>query len=472
MTRPLRALVFAVAVVCPSAAVASGAFDHAAHARVVPRCVSCHPGIEDPTLSAMPSPRSCRSCHDGHVRDPVDWSAPTPVAGSLRFDHAAHRADVRAVDDDPLACAACHAWEAATQTAAAALVRADATRCFDCHGGDHLAAATQCAACHRPLSEAPGLSRADVAAFSRPDWHDTADFATTGHGALCPRDGSSSSCAVCHASQFCASCHVDGPENAAIVALGDDERSLALEASLAAPLDHASAAFLATHGHGASAAACATCHTQESCTICHVATPGVASALHASSPERGLGARVVRRKPASHDDWFRESHGFEASANPANCAACHAREECLDCHLPGAAEAGERYHDLGFFTRHPSAAYNRETSCADCHNPMSFCASCHESSGLVSTRNRLGAGYHDGQESFLFGHGPAARRSLESCVSCHTEADCMACHAGAIVGGRGFIPHGPGFDADRLRERAPQMCTVCHGAAIPGGSRY
>ncbi len=35
------------------------------------------------------------------------------------------------------------------------------------------------------------------------------------------------------------------------------------------------------------------------------------------------------------------------------------------------------------------------------------------------------------------------------------------------LGGRRFDPHGPGFDAERLRRKNPQMCTVCHGAAIP-----
>jgi hypothetical protein len=79
----------------------------------------------------------------------------------------------------------------------------------------------------------------------------------------------------------------------------------------------------------------------------------------------------------------------------------------------------------------------------------------------------LQAGYHDAKRGFLLGHGPAARQSLESCVSCHAERDCMTCHATAVQGGRNFNPHGPGFDAERLRKRNPQMCSACHGAAIP-----
>ena len=85
----------------------------------------------------------------------------------------------------------------------------------------------------------------------------------------------------------------------------------------------------------------------------------------------------------------------------------------------------------------------------------------------MSGGGRLGAGYHDRQPNFLLGHGEAARRHLESCVSCHAENDCLVCHSSR--NGRGFNPHGPDFPASRLREKAPQMCTVCHGLSIPGG---
>ena len=77
----------------------------------------------------------------------------------------------------------------------------------------------------------------------------------------------------------------------------------------------------------------------------------------------------------------------------------------------------------------------------------------------------LRGGFHDKKQSFLLAHGPAARQSLESCVSCHAERDCLTCHS--ALGGRRFDPHGPGFDADRMRRRNSQMCTVCHGSAIP-----
>ncbi len=103
--------------------------------------------------------------------------------------------------------------------------------------------------------------------------------------------------------------------------------------------------------------------------------------------------------------------------------------------------------------------------CSDCHNVGSFCAKCHAAAGLVSS-GPLGAGYHDASPFFTAGHGQAARQSLETCTGCHVERDCLRCHS--AVGGRRFNPHGPGFDAARMRRKNPEMCTACHGAAIPG----
>ncbi|MGH2571127.1 MAG: hypothetical protein ACRDGR_07880, partial [bacterium] len=245
--------------------------------------------------------------------------------------------------------------------------------------------------------------------------------------------------------------------------------SLALGATLAAPPTHGDADFLKMHGRAAAqeGARCATCHTQESCRICHVATPRVAAALFQAGPGRGAGAQVSRRAPASHDEWFRDRHGSAAAASPETCAGCHARDDCFLCHRPNGVSSATSYHPADFLSRHPAAAWARETSCVDCHNPQSFCASCHEASGLVARGQRLGAGYHDGQPAFLVGHGQAARQSLETCVTCHTENDCMICHATAVTGGRGFNPHGPEFDAQRLAARAPTMCAVCHGPSIP-----
>jgi hypothetical protein len=258
---------------------------------------------------------------------------------------------------------------------------------------------------------------------------------------------------------------VDAPEQTAIQALGADPRAQAIAVSLAAPASHRESRFLSRHGAALreDARGCATCHTRESCLACHAASQRVSGALYPSGPGRSRGAQPVRRPPESHRESFAARHAQVAATTPASCAGCHVRTECLECHRPSAA-AGPGYHPAGFLTRHPAAAYARETSCSDCHNVGSFCATCHASAGLVSS-GTLRSGYHDASRFFVAGHGRAARQSLESCVGCHVERDCLTCHAS--FGGRRFNPHGPGFDANRMRRKNPESCTACHGTAIP-----
>jgi hypothetical protein len=249
-----------------------------------------------------------------------------------------------------------------------------------------------------------------------------------------------------------------------------DHRSLAVRrGKLEEPQSHRAAGFLQHHGRelGAKEVAqrCAVCHTQESCAACHLAPPRSMQLLPVAGPGRGTGAQIERRRPASHGVDYADGHRAVASAAPQTCAGCHTREQCLECHRPNAAaQAG--YHPADFLSRHPIAAYSQEVSCASCHNTSQFCQTCHQQSGIVAAAV-LGtkANFHDAKGAFLLGHGQAARQSLESCVSCHAERDCLTCHS--VQGGRGFNPHGPGFDAERLRKRNSQMCSVCHGSAIP-----
>lgn len=439
-------------------------FDHTRHARLFPSCASCHAGAAMPSQSLWPDPASCAACHDGSIQRTVQWIPPGGARHSnLRFSHATHPSlGARG----STSCTTCHAEGSPP---AITVRRAVVERCLDCHGipEAHLAAGNvACASCHQSLPQATSLTREDIARFPVPPYHRLPGFGTGGHAV--PARSATIACATCHAREFCSSCHVNAPEQPVIQSLASDPRSLAIGARLAAPASHRDPEFLRRHGAMAdrNPGQCSTCHTRESCATCHTASPRVARALPAASAGRASGARIVRRPPASHVAGFRENHGPDAEAAPANCNACHARTQCTECHRPAAGSGAGGYHPAGFLERHPAAAYARETSCASCHNALQFCTSCHVTSGLRSARAQLGAGYHDARRFFLLGHGPAARQGLESCVSCHAERDCLACHA--AQGGRRFNPHGPGFDAARLRAKNPEMCTACHGTSIPG----
>ena len=477
MSNLRRAFPVVLALLGGSAGVAAlrqDPFDHEEHAKLFPGCENCHAGITDPARSVWPTAESCASCHDGTVEKQVTWTAPAgPAPSNLRFTHAKHAEEVlaKAPADSALQCDACHLekngqWMAVSRTRSA--------QCLDCHKlpAEHLAGAdTSCATCHLSLAEATTLPRERVAKFGTPANHDAANFMTSrGHGELAkPPAGTdwavAPSCTTCHARDFCAQCHVNAPEVKLIQAMAPDPRSLAITAELKEPASHEDGRFLARHGGQArkDAASCATCHTQQSCVACHRTQPAIAMALPEPGPGRGTGAVIERQQPASHTVGFADWHGQEANAAPKTCAACHARAECLDCHRPNPGASGS-YHAAGFLTRHPSAAFSRESDCADCHNQSTFCATCHEKAGLANSGRALAGGYHDSRGSFLLSHGTAARQNLESCVTCHTERDCLACHSAQT---RRFNPHGPGFNPERLRRRNPQTCAACHGNAIP-----
>ncbi len=266
-----------------------------------------------------------------------------------------------------------------------------------------------------------------------------------------------SDCATCHAGvagegsvypepSFCETCHngsvqpqvnwsPPGPSGANLKFL-----------HTAHPLDCAQCHGSPTMVQRAAVETCLACHgiaehqnpDVSSCDLCHVQPPA----------------------PVSHGIAWREQHAVEAAASPETCGACHIRSDCLDCHKPSAASGSPGYHPANFLQRHPASAYNRETECADCHNAAQFCQSCHVQSGLAA-RGGAAVNYHDGQAAFLAGHAQMARLNLETCVTCHVERDCLRCHTRTN-------PHGSGFDADAMRSRNAQMCTVCHGSAVPG----
>ena len=483
MTARRRSLVLG-AVIVAAAAVTGGAaarmlpggdrFSHRQHAGLFPSCTSCHAGVQTGE-SPWPAPTACATCHDGAVERRTDWTAPAELPRTnLRFAHRRHAENLirrgTVSRDSAWRCAACHVPAGAPPMQVSLAVNRS---CLTCHGiaTPHLSAPdSTCATCHLPLARAVRLTRDDVSGFPEPPSHRESAFRSVGHGKLAiaqRQQGQpvAASCATCHARDFCLQCHVDAPERSAIQAMAPDPRSLAIEASLKPPASHREPGFAELHGRGLrTAATCATCHTQESCLTCHAGSaPRPVLQLAKAGDGRAVGAVTRRRRPPTHGADFTDAHAPFARAAARTCVQCHARTECLSCHIPSPGES-RSYHPANFLTRHPAAAYARATNCADCHNTASFCASCHAQSGLRST-GPLRAGYHDANPAFLFGHGKAARQELETCVSCHVERECLTCHAAA--GGRRFNPHGPGFDAERLKRKNPEMCTACHGAAIP-----
>jgi hypothetical protein len=488
--RTILQLVLALAVSSTTALAQRGGgspFPHQRHQRLFPLCESCHAGIATgDARTSMPSEASCRECHNGTDERTVTWRRQERGQGLLRFSHAEHG---REVDSTGRACATCHGTAGRPRME---VHRATPPTCLGCHthrATDHLADDNRCAVCHVPLTAAVALTPERIGALPKPASHERAAFGAA-HRPSSPL--ASASCAVCHARESCARCHVNAATEPVISALGRDQRVARLMAGRVAvypvPEDHREDGFAVAHGELARAnvSRCGACHARPSCTTCHIG-PGAAAVL-ARMPlaERGGAQGVLLRLAPSrrrteppgpppvsadttpqaprpvrvHDANFRMQHKAAAATSAASCAGCHEQRFCSDCH---AGEGSRRFHVANFVQRHAADSYGRETQCASCHNTELFCRSCHREAGL-GTRGRLDVAFHNAQPQWLLQHGRAARQGLQSCATCHVQRDCLTCHSTV---GWGVNPHGPGFRAGRMADRNATQCLMCH-LQVPG----
>ena len=496
-TRVHLLLAVVTAILMPGIASAQGgassAFPHARHAKLFPTCQGCHAGIAtgDPARS-FPAPTLCATCHSGTVQKRVSWTGPAPrAAGLLVFSHPAHLAKAK-----DATCESCHAQGDTTQFMNVG--RAAPERCLACHAhqaSGHLAADNNCATCHHPLAQSPGLSVAQIESLPKPPSHSDPNFLTT-HGTAAR--ASTTSCAICHARESCERCHVSGSSIPAVAALAPDARVAQLERGrppvYATPADHRATEFVLTHGGVARAGAqrCAICHARESCETCHTgegardvlrqipsahegAAPGVQLQLvtppraPAAPPAGGFFSRLLSRfaslgsrsdtthRVRVHPADFVRTHRAAAASGELQCASCHTQSFCSDCHV--GERVTRRYHPANFLATHAPQAYGRETDCASCHSTEAFCRSCHRQAGLAAKTNARSTVFHNAQPLWLLQHGRAARQDLNACATCHQQTYCMQCHSD--LGSR-INPHGPGFDAGRMQSRNPQLCLMCH----------
>jgi len=310
-------------------------------------------------------------------------------------------------------------------------------------------------------------------------WSSTREaFRHAPHEALFP------SCDGCHQVQpdgitkpdpsFCAACH--NGQTARTVSWTPTDRPSNLD------FDHATV-LAAKQATLVGEFPCASCHqaagggrmdvvrpAPETCYGCHAPGKehGVEGACETCHAIQGPTTIVAQRAPDTHTVAFAENHKAAAAANTMDCQTCHVQDQCSSCHTASEAVTTPAhdvalYHPVNFMQQHSAPAFGRETECATCHNPEAFCRDCHSSRGL-SAQGRTDTGFHSAKPMFEFGHGMAARQSLESCVTCHAQSDCLVCHS--AMSGRGVNPHGRDFDPNRLRDKAPATCLLCHTSEI------
>jgi hypothetical protein len=397
------------------------------------------------------------------------------------FSHAEHIAAVAREGDDELTCRACHG-PTEEQLPRMSIARAAPETCVGCHAHEapeHLAEGVVCETCHAPLTDVPDLSAGRIAQFPEPPGHEDASFVLDHPDRASAAPGS---CAVCHARESCARCHLNAGDVEEIRELEPDRRIARLVADEPGewpePASHETRRWEYDHAGSidVGSVSCASCHAESSCRACHgeADVPQVA-ALPEPSSDRPAGVSVDVKRAPGHTPDFASGHATAAAADLPACSSCHVERECLACHEQPAATARGKaplpvgpprssgYHAPNFMLRHGAEAFAVQAVCRDCHSTEVFCRECHQSQGMeAGVASGAGGAFHDAQPDWLFEHGRAARQGMEACASCHQQTSCLRCHS--AKSGLRINPHGDDFDPERLRDRSVQSCAACHTA--------
>jgi hypothetical protein len=210
--------------------------------------------------------------------------------------------------------------------------------------------------------------------------------------------------------------------------------------------------------------------TEESCGGCHDGTvaPTTCSTCHPTDRKgkiRGTRQQIGgggALRPDNHGVDFLKRHGSLGASAPEQCMACHVEQDCASCHNASMAKPFA-VHPPNFLTIHAVDARADAGSCSDCHTVQTFCTSCHVRADVMSAPPHAPPArrqFHPPnwlESTSANNHGVMARREITECASCHSEADCISCHAGVN-------PHPPDFAVTcrRMLAMNARSCAKCH----------
>jgi hypothetical protein len=244
---------------------------------------------------------------------------------------------------------------------------------------------------------------------------------------------------------------------------------------------------------------CLGCHdgkqSTNRCSACHLTEPDgrlrTNLATAATAAAGGTGPLVpsgVLRGFDAHGLTFARDHA-QAGRDEGYCLSCHKRSECVDCH--GGTVRPFDIHPSDYVSLHGNDARRNTPDCSSCHRAQSFCIGCHQRAGVAAdpsgglpgtpARNPFGTGtqlksFHppgwvNPNGGGTSGHSEASRRNIRTCVSCHREESCLACHSTDPTRSMSVSPHGPGFAGTSrcraLSSRNRRACLKCHALAAP-----
>ena len=227
---------------------------------------------------------------------------------------------------------------------------------------------------------------------------------------------------------------------------------------------------------------CLECHDNKAapgtCDTCHLT--GKDGTIVRTYPSGSLKPHGYYRSDDHYAGTFVKSHEAVAAADERYCESCHTKRDCEACHDGFVRPI--RIHPANWALIHPTTARKNSLECSSCHREQSFCLDCHQRS-RVSDRapndnpgvrvhpdgwvSNAAAGERPGPQH----HKWQAQRNIRTCVSCHQESTCLACHSARSVPGfgatarlSGVNPHGSGFRArcKTMLRANPSVCEKCH----------
>jgi len=220
---------------------------------------------------------------------------------------------------------------------------------------------------------------------------------------------------------------------------------------------------------------CLECHdgstASSGCTTCHLEGPSGRLQLNFAS---GI-LRPMQANPfgLDHGPRYEFSHGSRAKTDRLLCSQCHSDSDCQKCH--DSLQKPLAVHPNDYITLHPVQARADSPRCTSCHRLQSFCAACHERTGVgldadpsLRARNVKVHPNYDVWVNILGPqhHGIAASRDINQCISCHREESCLPCHSDADRFGtrRQVNPHPDGFASmcKSLAAKNDRPCLKCH----------
>lgn len=174
----------------------------------------------------------------------------------------------------------------------------------------------------------------------------------------------------------------------------------------------------------------------------------------------------------THKDNFKAEHGNFTKKHARTCTQCHRESFCTDCHgKKSGLKPSIKYPEMvkrGFIHRgdwetlHRLEAKTDSGSCLKCH-AQKECSACHLKSGAsassTSPIQRHPAGWMN-KASANF-HGDKSRSNIVECATCHSQKGpgyCIDCHSA----GSGFNPHPKNWSSGRMKMKSDRMCLTCH----------